>query len=188
MIKHSMALSIILMILGLSITAIDFIPSWEKIEMYIFLLIWLGAVWFGILYLSSCIEYTDKSITFKKTINWFKHIFLSIALTFSLILTLIVGGSNIGKFFFGPVLDRIERVNKDQFIIYNNYCFPPDNTCECDFYYSLIYKQNSYLPVMHLKGKPNFYAGKISIVDNTIIVHSSEMCTNDEGAKIEYNL
>lgn len=174
--------------LALAFIPIAFIPSWQKFEIHAFLCIWSGAALFSIFHIFSFLEYTNKTIKIRKPLNPFNHALVSLLLVFAVIFTLILWAVNEGEYFFGAELDRIELINGEQVIIYHNYCFIPDSACECDYYYSLIYFKNSYLPIMHLKGKAKFYAGELDIVDNAIIVNPSNICSQDEGEKMTLQL
>lgn len=180
--------SIIFMVFALAFIPIAFIPSWQKFETHVFLFIWSGAALFSSFHIFSFLEYTKKTIRIRQPLNSLYHALVSLLLVFAIISTLLLWLVNEGEYFFGAELDRIELINGEQLIIYHNYCFIPDSACECDDYYSLIYLKNSYLPIMHLKGKPKFYAGEIDIVDDAIIVNPSNICSQDEKEKMTLQL
>jgi len=160
---------IIFLILGVLISQIKVIPSWENIQTMLVVATFILALVVGLLFL------------FKL---WIKGNQNKKQAVFRTIITIVI--FPISFLFTMPGFDKPELVNEititnQTIYVYHESCFPPDSVCECDTYGSLIYTKNQYLPVMHLALKTDFYVGDVQIINKKLIAKAAAICVKDVG-------
>jgi len=159
---------VFLLILGILISQLHFIPSFESWENYLFVLIFSSAFIVGVIYLFKGWKQQKSKMKAILQIVLFSIIFFT---------TLMFSAPPM----FKPEYIKNSTQNNATYYIYNESCFPPDGACECDTYGSLIYVKNKYLPIMHLVVKTNFYVGSVQLNNGELIVKASDICSKDFG-------
>ncbi len=175
----SLYITVFLLILGILISQIKVIPSWGKVQTVLIISVFVGALVTGLRLLFKL--WISKNNE-KKTSRMQQLISTSIIIiVFPLAwLALLFTMPNFTE---PELIDEVTIENKTIYV-YHDSCFPPDSECECDYYGSLIYVKNQYLPIMHLTLKTDFYVGSVQLNNGELIAKASDSCTKDFG-KIE---
>ncbi len=166
---------------------INFIPTWEKIEVtIIFSLFFITAiVW--LIFLINIWVINAKNRNSLNIIDWIKSIIFSFFMIAVFYFFFLISILSMGQGFMGPTLDKEFKIQGIKIFLYTESCFIPDGACECSYYHSLIFVKNNYLPIMHLKKKVDFYVGDIRLNNGKLVIIASEMCAKDWGKKLELN-
>jgi len=164
---------IILLILGILISQLKVILSWENMQTGLIVSVFIGALVIGLLYLFQLWFKKNKGQKTGLTQQVSSTIIISIVFPLALLFAM-------PDFYKPELVDELTLANKTIYV-YHEYCFPPDSACECDTYGSYIYTKNHYLPVMHLVLKTNFYVGSVQLNNGELIVKASDICSKDLG-------
>ena len=174
----------IFIIIGILISEINFIPTWENIQDIIIFICFLISSIIVLLLLFKTLKNKVKL----NIIGWFKKILIFVSLIGILIISFLYSILTAGKGFFGPVFEKEYRYKKIVAYQYVYSCFPPDNGCECNNYYTLVYIKDSYLPIIHLKTKVDFYIDTIQFNENNMLINASGKCERDKNKSIIVSL
>jgi hypothetical protein len=169
-------IGIITLIVGTLIPLINFIPTWEIVEIIAIVLLFFITAIIWLIFLINIWINNIKNRSSLKFIDWFESIILSITMIGLVAILFLISVLLSGHGIFGPTLKKTIEISDVKIFLYENSCFPPDNECECGNYYSLIYIKNYYLPIMDLKKKVNFYVEDIQINKSKLVIIPSEKC------------
>ena len=170
--RKCLILFINLMITGVLVIQIDFTSLWG---------IWLTPVIFvitaftGLMYVIILGVNRYKIKNKLRITDWLELSIILVALISSIIIFFTISALN-NRLINLDFKKELEFKNLTVYL-YQKGCFPPDNSCECD-YYSLIYVKDQYFPIMHLKKKVDFYIKNIELKDNKLIIKAGE-CEQD---------
>lgn len=178
-------LGFITLIAGTIVSLINFIPTWEIIEANTIVLLFFLTAILWLIVLIKIWTNNAKNRSSLKSIDWLKSIILSITMIGGVPILFLISILSAGQGFLGPTLEKEIEIQGTKIFLYTNSCFPPDNVCECNDYYSLIYIKNNYLPVMLLKQKVDFYVEDIRLNNGKLVITASERCMRDRGKKLE---
>lgn len=179
---------LVLLSIGVVISQIYFIPTWEKTQEIIVIISFSLSVFFGLVFFIKSFTakiYSKKKLSIK---YWIIFIFISIMAIITNVGIILYSGLTLGQGFFGPSFVKEYKFKTLTIYQYENSCFPPDNVCECKDYYSLIYVKNDFLPIMRLKKKVDFYIGHIQLKNNLLIIRASDLCKRDLKKEIKIML
>ena len=159
---------ITLLVLGILISQLKVIPSWENVHTMLLVSVFILALVIGFLYLF-------KLWTTKKTIIQVQRLIRT---------SILIVVFPLAWLFVIPNLTKPELVNEvtlgnKTIYVYHKSCFPPDSACECDTYGSLIYTKNKYLPIMHLVLETDFYVGSVQLNKGELIIKATDTCAKD---------
>ena len=161
---------ITLLVLGILISQLKVIPSWENVQTMLLVSIFILALVTGFLYLF-------KLWTTKKTITQVQRLIRTVILIVAFPLAWLFAVPS----FTEPELVNEVRLHDKTIYVYYDSCFPPDSACECDTYGSLIYTKNKYLPIMHLVLETDFYVDSVQLNHGELIVEAADTCAKDLG-------
>jgi len=164
---------IIILLLGVLISQIKVIPSWENVQTVLIVSVFILALVMGLLYLFKLWSKKNKD----KKINRTQQLIRTSIIVALFLLAWLFVIPNLSK---PELVDKLTLENKTIYV-YNESCFPPDSECECDYYGSLVYTKNQYLPIMHLVLKTDFYVGSVQLNNGELIAKASDSCTKDLG-------
>jgi len=164
---------IILLILGILISQLKVIPSWENTQTISVGLFFILAIVIGLLLLFKLWSRKNK----EKTTNLRQQLIGTSIVIAVFPLALLFTMPNVSK---PELVDELTIENKIIYV-YHESCFPPDSECQCDTYGSYIYTKNQYLPMMSLVLKTDFYVGNLQLNKGELIVKASDMCAKNLG-------
>lgn len=165
--------------MGIIISQIMFIPIWESEQGILIISIFLFSAILGIVYLVKLWRLNYKSKNSLKLTDWIKSIIISVVVIGGIPLLFFLSIMTTGQGFFGPTFIKEITLGDEKFFLYHNECFIPDGSCECNYYYSLVYRKNTHLPIMHLLTKVDFYADDIQLNKNELTISASKKCSSD---------
>ena len=184
MAKKIFFIFLFVMAIGTLISQINFIPDWEKIQgITIFVIFAIGLI----IYVFYLVRLWKDNYRLKSK-RWLRIIFVSVTLFALVTISFLFSILSVGQGFLGPVFEKKYKFANITVFQYVNSCFPPDNGCECNNYYSLVYVEDTYFPIMHLKKKVDFYIDKIEIEGNKMVIKASVECEKDKNKIIVVNL
>ncbi|GEM_PF-3793324 len=170
---------IILLLLGVLISQIKVIPSWENIQTLLIVSVFILALVIGLLYLFKLWSRKNKEKTKNLTQQLIRTSIIVVLFALAWLFTI----PNVSK---PELVDELTIENKTIYVYYES-CFPPDSDCECNYYGSLVYTKNQYLPIMHLVLKTDFYVGSVQLNNGELIAKASDSCTKDLGKMEKIN-
>jgi hypothetical protein len=168
-------------ILGVIISQTMFIPSWETQHMGLLFSVFALAAIVGIACMVRLWRWHYKYKGLSKPTGWFSPVFFSLIVIVGLPVVFFFSLLSSGQGFLGPSLAKEIPLGQERIYVYHNACFIPDSACECAYYYSLIYKKNAYLPIMHLVTTIDFYAGEVRLHKGELTILPSSTCSKDKG-------
>jgi len=155
---------------------INFIPTWEIIELTIIVSLFFITAIVWLIFLKNLWTNMD----------WLKFIIVSITMIAVFYLIFFISIVSMGQGFMGPTLEKEIKIQDTKIFIYYNGPFIGDNVCDCSYCYGLIFVKNDYLPIMLLKKIVEFRIGDVQVNNNKLIITASdEMCTKDWEKKLE---
>jgi len=174
--------------IGTVISQINFIPTWENAESVSVITLFAISALAGLFYIIKLWKNNYRNKKTLKVRDWLRSGIICMVMITSVTVLFIISSFSIGQGIFGPALVKQHKFSGITIYHYESSCFPPDNACECDNYYSLVYLQNSYFPIMHLIKKMDFYIGEIKLVDEDLIIKASEVCKRDLNKEVVISL
>ncbi|MGH1339443.1 MAG: hypothetical protein ACRBFS_25220 [Aureispira sp.] len=166
-----------LIICSIALLQITFTPPYANGGEILLLALFALSAILGLFYLFQFWVYYYKETTWIQRIQLIGAyiIFIYLFLMVWVVLLLFASGQSTFK---------ESRSIGDQTIYWSsNSCDIPDTACECD-YFSQIYRQNRYLPLMHFVTQVDFYVGNVRLEEGMLIITPDDTCPKD-GNKIK---
>lgn len=174
-------LLILWIVIGLIVALINVIPEFKETRAFIVFLFCVGAYILAIIYIYKMWKKGKSS----NSRHFFRLISILKTLAFLIIIPLLLinwGLSTlVSSAFSAYYFNREVAVEGYTLYIYDQQCFIPDSTCECDDYHSDLYIKNKYLGIMHYVTTTDYFIGDIKIENDKLIIKASDDCDRDIG-------
>jgi amino acid transporter len=169
---------IFFVILGVIISRIMFIPSWENIRTGFMVSTFLLATTVGVICMLRLWKWKRQYKGLSKPAGWFNPAVFSIILVVGLPLACFFSFASAGHGFLGPHLIKEVTLGKENVYLYHNVCLAP-SACECEVHFGLVYKKHAYLPTLHLLTKTDFHASDARLEQGELTILASNRCPRD---------
>lgn len=166
-----------LILLSLGLIQLHFIPGWENFQQTTFFILVALSV---VLALVAVVIYL-KNHKRDKSYGILKSIFIVLMYLPLVVLFFFFGVLSTGNYPFGPHYLKTIDLGGRIFYQFESTCAPPDNMCECEDYFTIIYEKNHYLPIMTYKGTAKFYLDDLLLKNDSLLLIANEVCDRDKN-------